>query len=107
MEHLALVFAVVGLIGIGAQWIAWRTGLPAIALMLLAGIVAGPVTGYRTGVGDTVVAFALKTGLPTAKGWSEPVFGRCGPRRCRALQEMSHENESVSRAAVVVSCVCL
>lgn len=46
MEHLALVFAVVGLIGIGAQWIAWRTGLPAIALMLLAGIVAGPVTGF-------------------------------------------------------------
>ena len=46
MEHLALVFAVVGLIGIGAQWIAWRTGLPAIALMLVAGIVAGPVTGF-------------------------------------------------------------
>lgn len=46
MEHLALVIAVVGLIGIGAQWVAWRTGLPAIALMLLAGIVAGPVTGF-------------------------------------------------------------
>ncbi|MDT9600523.1 cation:proton antiporter [Sphingosinicella rhizophila] len=46
MDHLALVMAVIGLIGIGAQWIAWRTGLPAIALMLLAGIVAGPVTGF-------------------------------------------------------------
>ncbi|HEV2080176.1 MAG TPA: sodium:proton antiporter [Allosphingosinicella sp.] len=46
MEHLALVIAVIGLIGIGAQWIAWRTGLPAIALMLLAGIIAGPVTGF-------------------------------------------------------------
>ena len=45
MNHLALVLAVVGVIGIGAQWVAWRTGLPAIALMLLAGIIAGPVTG--------------------------------------------------------------
>lgn len=46
MEHLGLVIAIIGLIGIGAQWIAWRTGLPAIALMLLAGIVVGPVTGF-------------------------------------------------------------
>ena len=45
MEHLATVIALVGVIGIGAQWIAWRTGLPAIALMLVAGILAGPVAG--------------------------------------------------------------
>lgn len=45
MDHLALVIALIGVLGIGAQWIAWRTGLPAIALMLLAGIIAGPVTG--------------------------------------------------------------
>ena len=45
MNHLAIVLALVGLIGIGAQWIAWRTGLPAIALMLAAGFVAGPLTG--------------------------------------------------------------
>lgn len=45
MEHLPLVIALIGILGIGAQWIAWRTGLPAIALMLAAGIIAGPVTG--------------------------------------------------------------
>lgn len=45
MNHLAIVLALIGVIGIGAQWIAWRTGLPAIALMLVAGILAGPVTG--------------------------------------------------------------
>lgn len=45
MEHDALVIALIGVLGIGAQWVAWRTGLPAIALMLVAGIVAGPVTG--------------------------------------------------------------
>ncbi|RHW18746.1 sodium:proton antiporter [Sphingomonas gilva] len=45
MEHLAITLSLIGLIGIGAQWIAWRTGLPAIALLLAAGILAGPVTG--------------------------------------------------------------
>ncbi|GLK44621.1 MULTISPECIES: cation:proton antiporter [Novosphingobium] len=45
MEQQALVFALIGILGIGAQWIAWRTGWPAIALMLAAGVLAGPVTG--------------------------------------------------------------
>jgi len=35
------------MLGIGflCQWIAWRVGLPAILFLLLAGILAGPVTG--------------------------------------------------------------
>ncbi|WBY16889.1 sodium:proton antiporter [Erythrobacteraceae bacterium WH01K] len=45
MESQALVIATVGVLGIGAQWIAWRTGWPAIVLMLLAGFLAGPVFG--------------------------------------------------------------
>ena len=45
MEQQALIIALIGVLGIGAQWIAWRTGWPAIALMLVAGIFAGPVTG--------------------------------------------------------------
>jgi NhaP-type Na+/H+ or K+/H+ antiporter len=45
MHQQALVFALIGILGIGAQWIAWRTGWPAIALMLAAGVLAGPVTG--------------------------------------------------------------
>jgi NhaP-type Na+/H+ or K+/H+ antiporter len=40
-----LVIALVGVLGIGAQWIAWRTGWPAIVLMLAAGFLAGPVLG--------------------------------------------------------------
>ncbi len=44
MNDLALVLAAIGILGVGAQWIAWRTGWPAIALMLIAGIIAGPVT---------------------------------------------------------------
>ncbi|ABC64823.1 cation:proton antiporter [Erythrobacter litoralis] len=45
MESQALMIATIGVLGIGAQWIAWRTGWPAIVLMLLAGFIAGPVLG--------------------------------------------------------------
>ncbi|MGN6620506.1 MAG: cation:proton antiporter [Sphingomonas sp.] len=45
MNNLALVLALIGIVGIGAQWVAWRTGWPAIALMLIAGILVGPVAG--------------------------------------------------------------
>lgn len=40
-----LLIALIGALGIGSQWLAWRLQLPAIVLMLLAGLLAGPVTG--------------------------------------------------------------
>lgn len=42
-DQLIVKLALIGVLGIGAQWLAWRAGKPAIALMLAAGIVAGPV----------------------------------------------------------------
>ena len=45
MQEQAIVIALVGVLGIGAQWIAWRTGWPAIVLMLIAGFLAGPILG--------------------------------------------------------------
>jgi NhaP-type Na+/H+ or K+/H+ antiporter len=47
MPHLepAAIFAIIGFLGIGSQWLAWRLQLPAIVLMLVAGILAGPVLG--------------------------------------------------------------
>ncbi len=45
MEEQAIVIALVGVLGIGAQWLAWRTGWPAIVLMLVAGFMAGPGLG--------------------------------------------------------------
>ncbi|MEL7517783.1 MAG: sodium:proton antiporter, partial [Pseudomonadota bacterium] len=45
MESQSLMLAMIGVLGIGAQWIAWRTGWPAIVLMLAAGFLAGPVAG--------------------------------------------------------------
>lgn len=45
MESSALMFAAVGVVGLGCQWLAWRLRLPAILFLLLAGIVVGPVSG--------------------------------------------------------------
>lgn len=45
VESLMVKIALIGLLGIGAQWVAWRTGRPAIALMLIVGIIAGPILG--------------------------------------------------------------
>lgn len=38
-------FALVGALGVGSQWLAWKLRLPAIVLMLLAGLLIGPVLG--------------------------------------------------------------
>ncbi len=38
-------FALVGALGVGSQWVAWKLRMPAIVLMLLAGVLAGPVFG--------------------------------------------------------------
>ncbi|OAO04115.1 cation:proton antiporter [Parasphingorhabdus sp.] len=45
IDSLMVKIALIGLLGIGAQWVAWRTGRPAIALMLIVGIIAGPILG--------------------------------------------------------------
>jgi NhaP-type Na+/H+ or K+/H+ antiporter len=51
-EHVAgalgpvMAFAVIGVLGVGSQWLAWRLRLPAIVLMLAAGIIVGPVLGF-------------------------------------------------------------
>ncbi len=48
MHQQHLVFVIVTVVGLGvfAQWIAWRTRLPAIVLLALAGVLAGPVFGF-------------------------------------------------------------
>lgn len=45
-EHLLIGLATVIVLGIGAQWLAWRLNLPAILLLLGAGFIAGPATGF-------------------------------------------------------------
>lgn len=48
MENLVFAFAIIGVLGVGAQWLAWRTNSPAIVLMAIAGVIAGPVLGIFT-----------------------------------------------------------
>ncbi|MFV0411051.1 MAG: cation:proton antiporter [Paracoccus sp. (in: a-proteobacteria)] len=38
-------FALVGIAGVGAQWLAWRFRLPGIVMLLTAGLILGPLTG--------------------------------------------------------------
>ena len=45
-DAVIITLAGIGLISIACQWIAWRVKLPAILFLLMAGIVAGPVSGW-------------------------------------------------------------
>ncbi|MEX6633857.1 cation:proton antiporter [Hyphococcus lacteus] len=51
MDNLVLAFAIIGVLGIGAQWLAWRFNLPAIVLMAIAGVIAGPVLNIFAAAG--------------------------------------------------------
>lgn len=42
---IAIELASIFVLGIGGQWIAWKAKIPSILLLLLIGIVAGPITG--------------------------------------------------------------
>ena len=44
-HHFSVVIVAIVALGVGAQWLAWRTRLPAIVLLAGAGLLAGPVFG--------------------------------------------------------------
>lgn len=46
MDHFLLSLAAIAVLGISAQWLGWRLHLPSILLLLVFGILAGPVTGF-------------------------------------------------------------
>ena len=46
LDDPAVGLGAIVLLGIGAQWIAWRMRLPSILLLLFIGIIAGPVYGW-------------------------------------------------------------
>jgi len=47
MEQMLLIkLSAILLLGVGAQWLSWRFKLPSILLLLIAGIVAGPVLHF-------------------------------------------------------------
>lgn len=40
---LLIIIMLIGVLGIGSQWIAWKYSLPAIVIMSIAGLIVGPV----------------------------------------------------------------
>lgn len=48
------------LLGVGAQWLAWRLRIPSILLLLLAGFAIGPATGQRLLDPDALLGEALQ-----------------------------------------------
>lgn len=47
---LPIKIALIGGLGIGAQWLAWRLQRPAIVLMAIAGLIFGPLLSYVLGL---------------------------------------------------------
>ncbi|MDD2407313.1 MAG: sodium:proton antiporter [Tepidiphilus sp.] len=45
-ENILLTLAFIVVAGVAAQWVAWRTQIPAIVFLLILGIVAGPGLGF-------------------------------------------------------------
>ena len=71
-ETILLDITVVVLLGIGAQWLAWRFQLPSILLLLVVGFLAGPVFGLldpQALQGDWLFAFvSLSIGIILFEG---------------------------------------
>lgn len=66
MHDVALKLAAIGGAGIAAQWLAWRFKLPAIVLLLVAGFIIGPVTGFIDPVRDFGEIYKPIVGLAVA-----------------------------------------
>ena len=47
---LPFKIALIGALGIGAQWLAWKLQRPAIVLMAIAGLIFGPLVGFLMGL---------------------------------------------------------
>ncbi|MFH0884017.1 MAG: cation:proton antiporter [bacterium] len=45
LEHVLVLISAVLVLGMAAQWIAWRANLPSIVLLLAMGLLLGPATG--------------------------------------------------------------
>lgn len=45
MDDLVFKIALIGALGIAAQWAAWRFRVPSVVLLAVAGVIAGPATG--------------------------------------------------------------
>ena len=70
----------VAVVGVAAQWVAWRLRLPAIVLLFAAGLLAGPVLGL---LHPSAGAAGAAAAAGRAGGGDRGVRGRAGARRAR------------------------
>ncbi len=68
VNMLPFKIALIGTLGIGAQWLAWRLQRPAIVLMSIAGLIFGPLIGWLLTFGMTGAPQDLMEAL-----WLDPV----------------------------------
>ncbi|MGP4059253.1 cation:proton antiporter [Halobacillus litoralis] len=89
IDSLLLQFMLIGFLGVGSQWVAWRFRLPAIVIMSITGLLAGPVFGLMNPEQDfgdlyspiislavAVILFegSLNLDFKEVKGLGRPVF---------------------------------
>lgn len=65
-EEILYGLAMIIVLGVSAQWIAWRLGLPSILLLLVVGFIAGPATGLLDP--DALLGEGLFPGVSMAVG---------------------------------------
>ncbi|MBM7601151.1 NhaP-type Na+/H+ or K+/H+ antiporter [Virgibacillus halotolerans] len=86
---LLFEITLIGLLGIGSQWIAWRFRMPAIVVMSITGLLAGPIFGFMNpevdfgdlygpiiSVAVAIILFegSLNLSFKELKGLGKPVF---------------------------------
>ncbi|MGP4039494.1 cation:proton antiporter [Gracilibacillus sp. D59] len=89
MDSLLLILMLIAVLGVGSQWIAWKFQLPAIVVMSIAGLLAGPILGLMNpekAFGDlyhpfisiavAIILFegSLNLNFKEVKGLGKPVF---------------------------------
>ncbi|WP_186575917.1 cation:proton antiporter [Aquibacillus kalidii] len=89
VHSLLLEFMIIGILGVGSQWLSWRLRLPAIVVMSIAGLLAGPIFGiinpeqdfgdlYRPfiSVAVAIILFegSLNLDFKEVRGLGKPVF---------------------------------
>ncbi|WLR50793.1 sodium:proton antiporter [Bacillus tianshenii] len=89
MDSMLFNFMVIGTLGVGSQWLAWRFRMPAIVVMSIAGLLAGPILGIinpKEDFGDlfkpiisvavAIILFegSLNLDMKEVRGLGRPVF---------------------------------
>ncbi|QDP41722.1 cation:proton antiporter [Radiobacillus deserti] len=89
IHSISLEFMIIGLLGIGSQWLSWRFRMPAIVVMSIVGLFAGPILGLMNPEQDfgdlyspiisiavAIILFegSLNLDIKDIKGLGKPVF---------------------------------